>query len=469
MPRKNVFRNIAASIAAAMPRKNLVIIAAVLIAAALGMDRAFSSEDDRYYKEMEVFARIMHEVVNNYVTEPDQEKLFEGAYRGMLQQLDPYSQYFTETQNASFSEDTEGQFGGLGIEISLNDGILTVIAPMRGTPAYEAGILAGDTILEIDGQSTERITLEEAVRILRGEPGTQVTLTVRHPGAWVNSTITITREIIKAVSIEHEIIDRQSGIGYIRTSTFTAKIVDDMHEAVEAMQKDNLKGLILDLRQNPGGLLNMAVEMADEFLDEGTIVSVKGRRPEQTKTFRATRGEKLEEMPLVVLIDEGSASASEIVAGALRDHRRALLVGTRTYGKGSVQNIIPLAEGQAMKLTTARYYTPNDKPILDRQGIFPDVPVPMSREHLIALRNQEREDKLRGAYRLTGAIEEYNGVPEEPEAPAAEEENPQPPTEEEESGRRMRVVDYQLKSAYNILRWQLNGSTLLAESSVPQE
>ena len=471
MPRKNVLRKIAAALAAAMPRKNLAIILVMLLAAALAMDRAFSGEDDRYYKEMEVFSRIMHEVINNYVTEPDTEKLFEGAYRGLLSQLDPYSQYFTETQNASFSEDTKGKFGGLGIEISLNNGILTVIAPMRGTPAYEAGILAGDLILEIDGESTERITLEEAVSILRGEPGTQVTLTVRHPGALVDSTITITREIIKVVSVEHEMIDKQTGIGYIRTSTFTANIVDDMHEAVKAMEKHNLRGLILDLRQNPGGLLNMAVDMADEFLVEGTIVSIKGRRPEQTRTFRATEGQALEEMPLVVLIDEGSASASEIVAGALRDHHRALLVGTRTYGKGSVQNIIPLAEGQAMKLTTARYYTPDDKPIMDRQGIFPDVPVPMSREHLIALRNQEREDKMRGTYRLTGAIEEYNGLPEESDTAAGEEETPETPGDEgeEEGKRRLRIVDYQLKSAYNILRWQLNGGTLLAESSVAEE
>ena len=457
-----------------MPRKNLIIIIVILVAAALGMDRAFSQ--DKYYKEMEIFSRIMHEVLNNYVTEQEAEKLFEGAYRGMLGQLDPYSQYFTQKQNRSFASETDGRFGGLGIEISISQGILTIIAPMRGTPAYEAGILAGDVILEIDGKSTERITLNEAVNLLRGKPGEPVTLTIRHPGALVDSKITIKRAIIKPPSVEYEMMNEKAGIGYMRVSTFSARVMQDLREAAKELKKQNCRGLILDLRQNPGGLLNVAVEMCDEFLEEGVIVSVKGRRPEQNKAYRAQKGDMLEDMPVVLLVDEGSASASEIVAGCLRDRKRGLIVGARTYGKGSVQNIIPLNAGQAIKLTTARYYTPDDLPILDHQGVFPDVPVPMTRDHLIALRNQEREDKMRGAYHLTGSIQEFHNGAEKPvetkETPEKKEEKKEKDKDEnapkddkqkdaDPAGRRRRVVDYQLKSAYNILRWQVNGGKLV--------
>jgi len=449
-----------------MPRKNLVCFLAVLLATAMGLSRAFSEE--KYYKETRTMARILHEVLNNYVTEPETQQLFEGAYRGMLQTLDPYCQYFNQPQSKSFAADTEGEFGGLGIEISLSNGLLTVISPLRGTPAYDAGILAGDIILEIDGKSTERILLDEAVRILRGKPGTDVTLTIRHPGSrLVDSKITITRAIIKPTSVEFEMIDEKNGIAFVRVSSFTAKVMDDLHEAVGKLQEQDLNALILDLRQNPGGLLDKAVEMCDEFLDKGVIVSVKGRRPEQAKTFRARPGESLEELPLVLLIDEGSASASEIMAGALRDHSRALLVGARRYGKGSVQNVIPLGNGESLKLTTARYFTPNDKPIEDRQGILPDIIIPMSREHLIAIRNQEREDKLRGAYHLGGLIEEGEEIPAAgvEKLPARESPDAPPegvPEETPQKRRRSRVIDYQLKAAYNILKWQLSGSSHLA-------
>ena len=439
-----------------MPRKSLVFFLAVLFALAFGMNRAFS--EDAYYKEIKTFSAIIHRVLNQYVTELDDEqkqRLFEGAYRGALLTLDPYSQYFNQTQNESFVADTEGEFGGLGIEISIQDGVLTVISPIRGTPAYDAGIMAGDAILKIAGQSTERITLEQAVGVLRGKPGSSVTLVVRHRGSPVDNEITVTRAIIQPVSVEAEMLAPESGIGYMRVTSFTNKVMDDLLKSAEELRAQGMRGLILDLRQNPGGLLDKAVEMSDAFLSEGVIVSVRGRRPEITESFSARKGDALESIPLVLLVDEGSASASEIVAGALRDHKRALLVGSRTYGKGSVQKIFPLTNGEAIKLTTARYYMPADQPIMDRMGIMPDVFVPMTREHLIALRNQEREDKLRGRYKIADLIED---PPEEPAPSVAEEETDgDPPEGEEMNGRRGRILDFQLKAAVRMLEWQIAG------------
>ena len=439
-----------------MPRKNLVLFLAVLLATALGVSRAFS--DDKYYDEMRTLARIAHEVMGHYVTETESQKLFEGAYRGMLATLDPYSQYFNESQTRTFGEDTEGKFGGLGIEISLQEGLLYVVSPIRGTPAYEAGIQAGDVILKIDGKSTERITLGEALKTLRGKPGTEVVLTIRHRMSARDEDITITRAIIKPPSVEYEMIDEETSIGFIRVASFTDRIMKEMNTAVADLQKQNVRGLILDLRQNPGGLLDKCVEMADLFIAEGAIVSVKGRRPEQARKYNARKGDALESLPLVLLIDEGSASASEIVAAAIRDHKRGILIGARTYGKGSVQNIIPLGDNASIKLTTARYYTPSDKPIEDRQGIMPDILVPMSRDHLIALRNQEREDKLRNNYHFRSLIEE---TPPPDVAPGKDKEETKPEAKESTTKtapqRRERIIDHQLKAACTILKWQLNG------------
>ena len=432
-----------------MPRKSLITFIAVVFAVALGLNQAFSQE--RYYEDLDTFTNIMSTVMKNYVDEEkaDPEKLFEGAYRGMLQTLDPYTQYFNVTETKSFNASTKGEFGGLGIEISLTNGVLSVISPIRDTPAFEAGILAGDAILEIDGESTARITLQEAVERLRGEVGSPVTLTVRHPGSMVDSKITITRAIISPSSVQFEMIDEEAGIGYAQVSSFTEKMMDDLRKSMKDTPNGNIKGLILDLRGNPGGLLNQAVEMCDEFLSEGVVVSIRGRAPTPPKTYRALPGQPLEKTSLVLLTDMGSASASEIVAGAMRDHRRALIVGTQTYGKGSVQNIIPLGDGAALKLTTARYYTPNDTPIEDHNGIVPDIIVPMTRDHMIALRNQEREDKLRGTYHVGGLIEGEEMLPQ-----PKDEAEPKPDEEVEEE-RRNRVVDIQLKAAYNILKWQL--------------
>lgn len=433
-----------------MPRKNLVLFLALLFSTALGISHAFG--DDKDYERMQTFTRILNHIRKGYVKEVETKDLFEGAYNGMLSRLDPYTQYFNIDETKSFSQDTEGQFGGLGIEISIKDGVLTVISPIRGTPAYVAGVLAGDRIVKIDGKSTERISLDEAVKYLRGKPGSKVTITVRHPGSMVDKDITIMRAVIKPLSVEYEIIDEERGVGLVRVTSFTARVMKDLRGGVAEMRKKNLKALILDLRGNPGGLLDKAVEMCDEFVAGGLIVSVKGRGGVLQRSYKARAGDALEKIPLIVLIDGGSASASEIVAACVRDHKRAVLVGARTYGKGSVQNVIPLGNGQAFKMTTAHYFTPNDKPIKDREGIMPDILVPLPREHVIALRNQEREDKLRGRYHLGGGLDQD-------EAPVLEKEPaktaPKPGNNDNKKVRRGRVVDYQLQAALNILKWKL--------------
>jgi carboxyl-terminal processing protease len=438
-----------------MPRKSLFLFLVVVLACALGVSRAFSQEP--YEKEFQTLRKIIQDVQNDYVTEVDAKKLFEGACRGALAALnDPFTQYFNKPEASRFAAETEGKFGGLGIEISLKDGILTVIAPIKGTPAYDAGILPGDQILKIDGKSTERVRLEEAVETLRGKVGSKVTLTVHHLGQPVETDITLTRAEIKPPSVEGAMLDSKDGIGYIQISQFTETVRDDMMGAVSDLQKQGLRGMVIDLRGNPGGLLDQAVDIADEFLTSGVIVSVRGRQPEMTRTYSAHKGQKLESLPIIVVVDEGSASASEILAAALHDNQRSLLIGGRTYGKGSVQNVIPLGNGESLKITTARYYRPDNEPILLHQGIMPDIYLPMSPEHELALRNQEREDKLRNRYRLGADLEEQPAGTEPKDAlghtPAEADEKAQ---KAEAETHRNRVVDFQLQAALNVLKWQL--------------
>jgi carboxyl-terminal processing protease len=431
-----------------MPRKGYVLFVLFLLASAMFVGRAFSA--DKNSDRMRTFERIMSAVEQEYVEPVGPEKLYEGAYRGLLSVLDPYSQFFTVQDTTTFSEDTEGQFGGLGIEISIKDGILTVLSPLRDTPAWEAGILAGDMILKIDGVSTEGIMLDEALHKLRGKVGTAVTLTVRHAGTIADIEVSIVRAVIQPKSIEYAMLDEAHGIGLIRVISFNAHCMDDLVEGAKELQQKGMKGLILDLRGNPGGLLDKAVDMADLFLSKGIIVSVRGRRAELDKKYEAEAGDSLETIPVVVLVDQASASASEILAAALKDNDRAMLVGMRTFGKGSVQNVFSLGNGEALKLTTARYYRPNDKPIEDRKGVVPDIQVPVTAEEIIALRNQEREDKLRGAYDIRSLIEDQ--APADPETAPVEGEEENAAKEQ----RRGRATDNQLKAAFNILKWQLS-------------
>ncbi|MFO0793108.1 MAG: S41 family peptidase [Candidatus Brocadiaceae bacterium] len=334
---------------------------------------------EKVYEEFEEFVRVLKEVQDKYVDEIKLDTILTNAYRGMLSGLDPYSQYFSPEELEDLKVETEGEFEGLGIEVIVKEGLLTVITPIVDSPAFKAGILVGDRIIKIDGDSTENMSIREAIKKLRGKIGTKITLTVVHEGDINPVDITIERAKIHVNSIRGaRMVDSEYKIWYLAVTNFQENTVKDMDDALQTMMKKGMQGLILDLRFNPGGLLNVAVEMVDKFLDKGVIVSTKGRDKTQNYVYQAHKKGTYPNFPIAVLVNNGSASASEIVAGALKDHRRGLLVGVRTFGKGSVQSLIPVEDGKAaLKLTTARYYTPRGICIHEK-GIEPDIKVPLT-------------------------------------------------------------------------------------------
>lgn len=323
------------------------------------------------YKNLELFNRVLHLVETSYYKETKSEDLIYGAIRGMLETLDPHSAFLGPDIYNDFKRDTKGQFGGLGIEVTQEDGLLMVISPIDDTPAMEAGLQAGDRIMEIDEKSTKGMSLQDAVKIMRGPTGSKVELAIWRPGEKKWRRITITRELIKVVAVKKNLLE--PGYGYLRLSKFQQNAASQMKKAIgELEKKKELQGLILDLRFNPGGLLDQAVEVANLFIDEGAIVSTRTRDPDVRKIRYAKKGLARTDFPLVVLVNGSSASAAEIVAGALKDHRRALVMGEKTFGKGSVQTVIEMGEKVALKLTVAQYYTPNDISI-QAKGIEPDI------------------------------------------------------------------------------------------------
>lgn len=338
------------------------------------------------YEEFEEFVKVAKELQDKYVDEIPLSTIFTNAYRGMLSSLDPYSQYFGPDELTDLKIETEGEFEGLGIEVIIRDGLLIVITPILDSPAFKAGILVGDRIIKIDGESTENMSIRDVVKKLRGNLGTKITLTVVHEGDNTPTDITLERARIHVKSIRGaRMIDEEHKIGYLAVTNFQENTVRDMDEAVRDLVKKGLKCLVLDLRFNPGGLLNIAVDMADKFFEKGVIVSTRGRDKSQNFIYRAHRKGTYPKYPLVVLINGGSASASEIVAGAIKDHKRGLLLGTKTFGKGSVQSLIPVNDGKAaLKLTTARYYTPSGECIHEK-GIEPDIKVPLNMSETRAL------------------------------------------------------------------------------------
>ncbi|MBM4080133.1 MAG: S41 family peptidase [Planctomycetes bacterium] len=368
-----------------MRTKSVVVVLALALVLTLTSYVGRAQQKD-LYTEFELLSRIVQEVQDKYVDDVDKRKLFEGAIKGMLAELDPYSQYITREMLEEFKIDTEGQFGGLGIEIGLRDGILTVLTPIVGTPAFKAGVMAGDRILKIDGKPTEGITLKDAVGKLRGKPGDKVTLTVLHEGAQSPEEITLAREIIQVPSVQlARLVDEEAKIGYVHVTNFQEKTAASLDEAVKKLEKEGMKALVLDLRFNPGGLLSSAIEVADLFIDKGIIVATKGRKSAQNDTHDAKSKGTYRNFPMVVLINKGSASASEIVAGAIRDHKRGLLLGEKTWGKGSVQSVIQLEGGKsALKLTTAKYYTPSGECIHEK-GIQPDIEVKLTTTQMKSL------------------------------------------------------------------------------------
>jgi carboxyl-terminal processing protease len=324
-------------------------------------------------QELRNFTEILERIKREYVEPVDDEKLLRSAVRGMLSGLDPHSSYLDSDEYQEMQINTSGRFGGLGIEVQMEDGFVKVVAPIDDTPAAKAGLMPGDLIIRLDDRPVKGMTLNEAVDIMRGEPGTDIELTILREGRDAPFTVTITRAVINVNSVKSRMLE--PGYGYLRVTQFRSEAADDLRAHLEELKEkadDGLKGVILDLRNNPGGLLTAAIEVADLFLDEGMVVYTQGRAQEDRQEFHATPGDMLRGAPLVVLVNGGSASASEIVAGALQDNGRAVVVGSETFGKGSVQTILPLPNGDALKLTTARYYTPNGRSI-QADGIHPDI------------------------------------------------------------------------------------------------
>lgn len=377
---------------------SLAVVAVVLVVRLAGAPEEPRDYYD-YFKEM---ARVIDQIEANYVEDVDQQKLFQGAIKGMLRELDPYSAYIPEEMYRIFREDTQGSFGGLGITISIQDDQLTVIAPLEGTPASRAGILPGDKIVRIEGESTEGVTLLEAVNKLRGEPGTQVTITIRHRDSEEEIDVTITREVIQIHSVRgyrqlpngkgwDYWINPEEKIVYLRLTAFQENTVAEMDEVMKGLIAGGARGLVLDLRNNPGGLLRAAVAVSDRFLRDGVIVSIRGRVVGSKEERAQANDDYPGDLLVAVLVNRYSASGSEIVAGALQDHGRAILIGEETFGKGSVQNVIPLeGDKSAIKLTTAKYYTPSGRtfhrdPRTGKGGLVPDIPIKYTTEQLVQL------------------------------------------------------------------------------------
>ncbi|APH70190.1 S41 family peptidase [Aquibium oceanicum] len=360
------------------------------------------------YRQLAIFGDIFERVRAQYVTPPEDKMLVESAINGMLTSLDPHSSYLNPEAAKDMRVQTKGEFGGLGIEVTMENELVKVITPIDDTPASRAGVLAGDLISEIDGEEVRGLTLSEAVEKMRGGVNTPIELTILREGATDPIQITVIRDIIKVKAVKYRV---EEDVGYMKITSFTEKTFDDLRSAIAAMKKDipadKLKGYVLDLRLNPGGLLDQAVSVSDAFLDRGEIVSTRGRDPKDVTRFDSRAGDLTDGKPIIVLVNGGSASASEIVAGALQDHRRATVLGTRSFGKGSVQTIIPLAENGALRLTTALYYTPSGTSI-QGTGIIPDIKVEQPLPDELLGRDVSRgESDLRG--HIKGAAEDDEG------------------------------------------------------------
>lgn len=330
-----------------------------------------ANTDDDVYRNIELFTEVLRQVEENYVEPQDPKKLIEGAIKGMMESLDPHSTYMTKEENDDLRIETQGSFTGVGMQITVRDNILTVIAPIEDTPAFNAGIKAGDKILKIDEKTTLDMTSSEAVKLIRGPKGSSIKLTISRKDVDKPLVFNIIRDVIPLQSVRKYRLEND--IGYVRITNFQGNTTDELLEALDKLEKEGpVKGLILDLRDNPGGLLTQAIGVSDVFLESGIIVSTKGRISEQDMVESATKSPSDRTYPMVVVVSGGSASASEIVAGALQDNKRALILGTRTFGKGSVQTILPLSDGSGLRLTTARYYTPSGRSI-QVSGIEPDI------------------------------------------------------------------------------------------------
>ncbi|MCJ7784276.1 MAG: S41 family peptidase, partial [Desulfobacterales bacterium] len=392
--------------------------------------------------DLKVLTDVIGLIQKDYVEETKSKDLIHGAIKGMLETLDPHSAFMPPNMFKEMQEETKGRFEGLGIEITVKDGILTVVSPIEGTPAFRAGVLAGDQIIKIDGELTKNFTLLDSVKRMRGPRGTKVTITIMREGLTKPKDFTLVREVIPVRSVRYELLEKN--YGYVRISQFQEKTDSDFEKAMKALEEESkgaLKGLVLDLRNNPGGLLDQAVKISDHFIDSGIIVSIDGRREEAKQKWPAHPDGTVTRYPLVVLVNGGSASGAEIVAGAVQDHGRGILVGTQTFGKGSVQTIIPLKDGSGLRLTTARYYTPSGRSI-QAKGIVPDIIVKSSRP-------EEEKESVTPKFPAEKDLERHlmdaeKGGPKEKEKPKKEEVKEKKP------------VDNQLERALELLKsWDI--------------
>jgi len=380
-------------------RYTLILLLGVFIGAGITLERAVLAERHDSasgalpLEELRTFTEVYSKIKSDYVEDVDDKKLLEDAITGMLAGLDPHSSYLDPQGFKEVRIGTEGQFGGLGIEVTMENGFIKVVSPIEDTPAARAGIEPGDLIVRLDDKAVKGLTLSDAVKLMRGKPGSVITLTVIREGEAKPLKVDITRAVIKIQSVKSRILE--PGYGYLRITQFQANTGQNLKTALRKLETENkskLKGMVLDLRNNPGGVLNAAVAVSDVFLSDGLIVYTEGRVSDSKLKFSATSSEAIKGAPLVVLVNGGSASASEIVAGALQDHGRAIIMGTKTFGKGSVQTIMPMSNGAALKLTTARYYTPSGKSI-QATGIEPDIIT----EDVKVTKSKQDEDRLKEA------------------------------------------------------------------------
>ena len=355
-----------------MKKINMIIIL-VVFNILIGDNYLYSKNSNELYEKIDLFSEVLETIKKDYVDEIDQAEVMDSAINGVLQSLDPYSAYMSPKSFKGMQTDTKGEFGGLGIEIGMESGVVKVIAPIADTPAANACIKSGDYIVKINKEQVQGKSLTEAVELMRGPVGSEINLTIRRKNIKKALDFKIKRAIIEVKSVEARIIGERKKIGYIRLKSFNQNSNEQLSKKINKFEKNNdLNGYILDLRNNPGGLLNQAISITDFFLNDGEIVSTKGRKVSETRRFFSSKGDGINGKPLIIIINNGSASASEIVSGALKDHKRAIILGERTYGKGSVQSIIPLRNGGGIRLTISKYYLPSGKSISE-VGVLPDI------------------------------------------------------------------------------------------------
>lgn len=405
------------------------------------------------FEDLQTFTDVFSRIKSDYVENVDDKKLLEDAIRGMLSGLDPHSSYLDSEAFGELRIGTTGQFGGLGIEVGMENGFVKVISPIDDTPAARAGIQAGDLIIRLDDKPVKGLTLGEAVKIMRGKPDTDIKLTIVRDGEPKPFDISITREIIRVKSVKSRLLE--DGYGYVRITNFQSRTATDLLKAISDMQEESkLEGLVLDLRNNPGGVLNGAVGVSDAFLDDGLIVYTEGRIDDSSLKYTATPGDALNGAPLVILVNGGSASASEIVAGAMQDHQRGIIMGFKTFGKGSVQTIQELRNGSAVKLTTARYYTPNGRSI-QAEGIAPDIEL-----RNLEVKSQQQASKGVSEKDLTGHLDNpINGEDSSDDNTSSTDTK-----EGEDSATKLSETDYQLFEALNLLKGLTIANRILQQS-----